>query len=112
VSGARQYFATRFAPDPRRKQVWARLVPYLARYVPPNARVLELGAGYCYFSNGIRAQRRVAVDVADAVTRHAAAGVEAIQADALAFLRDAPANSFDFVFASNFLEHFEWPVLD
>jgi SAM-dependent methyltransferase len=112
MSRHERYFDTRFAEDNRRARLWSYLTAYLSRHVPPAADVLELGAGYCYFINAVRARRRVAVDVSDIVVRAAAPGVEAVNADALRFLAGAPDASFDVVFASNFLEHFEWPVLD
>jgi SAM-dependent methyltransferase len=112
MSDQEQYFNTRFAEDERRARMWSHLVNYLARYVPPDGVVLELGAGYCYFINGVKARRRVAVDLSETVRRAAAPGVEAIVGDALAALRAMPSAQFDFVFASNFLEHFDWPVLD
>ena len=105
------YFATRLGPDRRRETLWRHLTRYLARDVRAEGSVLELGAGYCYFINGIHGRRRVAVDLGEQVSRCAAPGVEAINADALAFLRQTPAGTFDFVFASNFLEHFDWPTL-
>ena len=111
MSGS-QYFETRFRPDPRRERLWKHLAPYLADFIPPHARVLELGAGYCYFINAVSGQRRVAVDIGDTVVSHATPGVEAVQSDACAFLERTPDGSFDFVFASNFLEHFEWTELD
>jgi SAM-dependent methyltransferase len=107
-----RYFATRFAPDPRRAAVWRHLTRYLQRYIPPGAAVLELGAGYCHFINAVEARRRVAVDASDEVRARAAPGVEAVVSDALAFLRASAPDTFDVVFASNFLEHFEWSVLD
>jgi len=107
-----QYFATRFAEDARRARMWTYLVRHLSEYVPRDGAVLELGAGYCYFVNGITARRRVAVDLSETVLRAAAPGVEAIAGDALAVLRAMPADQFDLVFASNFLEHFDWPVLE
>jgi SAM-dependent methyltransferase len=107
-----QYFATRFAEDARRASMWAHLVRYLSEYVPRDGAVLELGAGYCYFINAVTARRRVAVDLSETVARAAAPGVEAMVGDALAVLRAMPANQFDLVFASNFLEHFDWPVLE
>ncbi|MCC7032333.1 MAG: class I SAM-dependent methyltransferase [Acidobacteria bacterium] len=112
MSDHEQYFTTRFAEDARRARMWRHLGKYLARFVPPEGAVLELGAGYCYFINGVQARRRVAVDLSETVRRAAAPGVEAIVGDALAALRTMPSAQFDFVFASNFLEHFEWPVLD
>jgi SAM-dependent methyltransferase len=107
-----QYFATRFAEDTRRARMWAHLVHYLSEYVPRDGAVLELGAGYCYFINGVTAPRRVAVDLSETVARAAAPGVEAIVGDALAVVRAMPASQFDLIFASNFLEHFDWPVLE
>ncbi len=112
MSDHEEYFNTRFAEDARRAEMWAHLNKYLSAYVPANAAVLELGAGYCYFINAVQARRRVAVDLSETVARAAAPGVEAIVGDALQALRAMPAAQFDFVFASNFLEHFEWPVLD
>ena len=106
------YFRTRFVEDDRRARVWRHLVEYLTRFVPDQADVLELGAGYCYFINNVPARRRVAVDVFPELPRHAANGVEASVGDALTFLRACAPESFDFIFASNFLEHFDWPVLD
>jgi len=105
------YFTTRFAPDRRREVLWRHLTRHLARYIAPGASILELGAGYCYFINGVKGRRRVAVDLGEQVAACAAPGVEAVCADALGYLRGEPSDSFDFVFASNFLEHFDWPVL-
>jgi cyclopropane fatty-acyl-phospholipid synthase-like methyltransferase len=112
MRAAEQYFKSRFVEDARRKRLWQHLVRHLTRFVPPNADVLELGAGYCYFINEIPARRRVAVDVFPDLTAAAAPGVEAIVSDALTFLRDCPPDSFDFIFASNFFEHFEWSALE
>jgi len=105
------YFATRFPPDPRRARLWRHVARYLARHVPPDAAVLELGAGYCEFINHVQARRRVALDAGSQVVGCAAPGVEAVQADVLAFLPAVPDAAFDVVLASNFLDHFEWPVL-
>jgi SAM-dependent methyltransferase len=112
MSAPDDYFATRFRPDPRRARLWKHLTGYLARYVPAGAAVLELGAGYCYFINQIHGSRRVAVDLGRQVTASAAAGVEAVNADVRAYLATVPDASVDFVFASNFLEHFDWPDLE
>jgi SAM-dependent methyltransferase len=106
------YFDTRFAYDPRRAAVWRQLTRYLQRYWRGAESILELGAGYCYFINGVTARRRVAVDLSDHVLTCAAEGVEAVHSDAQRFLADAADAEFDLVFASNFLEHFDWPELD
>jgi SAM-dependent methyltransferase len=112
LSAADGYFATRFAYDERRARLWKRLTPYLGRYCGGARSVLELGAGYCYFINQIPAPRRVAVDVSETVLTSSAEGVEAVQSDAGDFLRRSPDAAFDLVFASNFFEHFDWPVLE
>jgi cyclopropane fatty-acyl-phospholipid synthase-like methyltransferase len=112
VNQPHSYFNTRFVEDQRRAEVWRHLVRYLSRFVPDQADVLELGAGYCYFINQIAARRRVAVDVFPELPRYAAAGVETSVGDAHAFLRKSPPESFDFIFASNFFEHFEWAELN
>ena len=106
------YFATRLAHDPRREKLWRHLTDYLARYVPPQARVLELGAGYCYFINNVPAARRVAVDSSPDVLQWKSPDVEAVVSDALDYLRGADGAQFDFILASNFFEHFEWPQLN
>ena len=67
------YFGTRLAHDPNRAKVWQHLTAYLTRWIAPDARVLELGAGWCDFANSVRAGRVVAMDV-DAVVKQAASG--------------------------------------
>ncbi len=108
----RSYFTTRLASDPRRDALWRHLTAYLTRFVPPGAAVLELGAGYCHFINRVPASRRVAVDIGPQIQEAAARGVEAHQADALAFLSRAQPEQFDFILASNFFEHIEWEELN
>lgn len=109
---AERYFGARLPPDPRRERLWIHLTRYVSQFVPPGAAVLELGAGYCYFINRIPAARRVAVDLAADLDRWAAPGVEAHRQEAAEYLSSLSAPSFDFAFASNFLEHIEWPALD
>ena len=106
------YFNTRFPPDPRRGRLWRHLTSYLSRFVPAQASVLELGAGYCYFINEVPAARRVAVDVSPEIQRWSIVGVETHVCDAVTFLRQAGSEQFDFVLASNFFEHFDWPALN
>ena len=63
------------------------IAEYLRPWVPPEAHVLEIGAGYCCWINAVRAARRVAVDSWPDMPRHAAAGVEAVVLDASTGLR-------------------------
>ena len=106
------YFQTRLQHDSRRATVWRHLTRYMSQFVPERASVLELGAGYCYFINAVPADRRVAVDVSPELNRWKDPGVEGVIGDAVAYLRDAENDQFDFILASNFFEHFTWPDLD
>jgi SAM-dependent methyltransferase len=101
------YHEVHFTPDPVRALVWQVVADHLAPWIPAQAHVLEIGAGYCAWINAVRAARRVAVDIWPDVMRHAAPGVEPIVMDLAAGLRTMPATSFDVVLASNVLEHFD-----
>jgi ubiquinone/menaquinone biosynthesis C-methylase UbiE len=102
----RGYFETRLAPDQNRVAVWKHVCRYLARWVAPDAAVLELGAGWCDFANQVTAGRVVAMDIDEVVKRSAADHVTPVVGDCtdLSAFTDA---SFDVVFASNLLEHLE-----
>ena len=101
------YHTVHLTEEPARALVWGVVADYLSPWVPPDAHVLELGAGYCCWINAVRAERRVALDAWPDLPRHAGPGVQAIVADATAGLRGVGAGTFDVVLASNFLEHFE-----
>lgn len=100
------YFDTRYAHDPRRSAVWQHLARYLARWVPADADVLELGAGYCDFSNAVAARSRTAMDLREEFAPFAASGVRTEVGDCRDLSRFDDA-SFDVVFASNLLEHLD-----
>jgi SAM-dependent methyltransferase len=100
-------YAHRFDDADRaaKARVWAVLCSdFLQRYVPRDASVLDLGAGYCEFINHIAAARKLAVDGSPRLAEFAAADVESHcgPADRLDWLADA---AVDVVFASNFFEH-------
>lgn len=106
VSG---YFRTRLAPNPHRAAVWKHLCAYLQRWIPADAAVLDLGAGWCDFANTITARRVVAMDLDPTVRRAAAEHVQAEVGDCTDLSRFG-SGSFDVVFASNLLEHLERPM--
>ena len=94
------------AAELRDKQVlWRTLVDEVfQQYVPATGTVLDLGAGYCEFSNAVHAARRIAVDLNPDTARSADAGVEVL----LTSSDDHGAidsGSVDTVFTSNFFEH-------
>lgn len=103
-----EYFRTRMAHSPSRGRVWEHICGYLERFVPADSAVLELGAGWCDFSNHIRAARVVAMDLDDVVTVAAGPQVESVEGDCTDLSRFG-AGVFDVVFASNLLEHLERP---
>jgi ubiquinone/menaquinone biosynthesis C-methylase UbiE len=104
-----RYFETRLAPTASRAKVWRHVCAYLGRWIPPDADVLELGAGWCDFANQVRARHVVAMDV-DAIVKEAAADrVTAVVGDCTDLSAFAD-RSFDVVFASNLLEHLERPA--
>ena len=105
------YFATRLAENANRAPVWRHICDYLGRWIPQDAEVLELGAGWCDFANLVPARSVTAVDLESVVLTAAAEHVRAIVGDCtdLTELDDA---TFDVVFASNLLEHLERPQSD
>jgi SAM-dependent methyltransferase len=90
-----------------RATLWQVLVEYLSGYVPPQAHVLELGAGFCYWINGVAAARKVAIDVWPDLPKYAAPDVQSLQHDLALGLPRLAGGPFDVVLASNVLEHFE-----
>lgn len=74
------------------------------QYVPLDGTVLDLGAGYCEFSNAIRARRRVAVDLNPDTAAFAADGVEVVETTSTD-MHQISDSVVDTVFSSNFFEH-------
>jgi SAM-dependent methyltransferase len=79
--------------------------------VPEGGCVLDLGAGYCSFVNHVRAAERHALDASPSFVAHAGPGVTA-HVGSCEDLSAFAAGRFDVVFASNLLEHLEWPAID
>lgn len=101
----RDYFHSRFVHDPRRALVWPEVVRYIQqRYIPADARVLDVGAGYCDFINHVRARERHAVDLFERVGEFAAPGVTT-HIGSCTDLSAFDADRFEVAFASNLLEH-------
>lgn len=100
------YFETRLAANASREQVWKHICSYLSRWVPADADVLELGAGWCDFANHVQAGRVVAMDIDATVVDAAAEHVTAVVGDCTDLTRFGDGE-FDVVFASNLLEHLD-----
>lgn len=105
------YFGTRFTYSERRGVVWRHICRYLRTWIPVDADVLELGAGWCDFSNAVTARSVTALDLDEVVTRAAKPGVTAVVGDCTDLHRFGDC-SFDRVVASNLLEHLERPMAE
>jgi SAM-dependent methyltransferase len=105
------YHTAHLPEDPARAVVWKVVAEHLSAWVPPTARVLEIGAGYCDWINNVVADQRVAVDVWPDVGRYADDDVEALVLDASRDLASLGSAAFDVVLASNILEHLEPRVI-
>jgi len=105
VQFKQEYFNTRFQYDPRRAEVWKPVTDYIQqKYIAQDARVLDLGAGYCDFINNVKASEKYALDVFEHLDEYAADDVTTFKRSCtdLSPLED---NSLDVVFASNLFEH-------
>ena len=105
------YFDTRFVHDERRRFVWRHIAAHLARWMPTDGALLDLGAGYADLATPAKCARRVALDQRADLAQFVAPGVQAEVGDVTDLSRFADA-TFDAVFASNLLEHLEWPQLE
>lgn len=105
-------YAARFHDDEResKAQLWRVLcADFFARYVPDDACVLDLGAGYCDFINNISARRRIAVDLNPDTARFAAPDVEVHRLPLEQLSEAVDPGTVDLAFASNVFEHLSNP---
>ena len=99
------YHSSRLSPDPRRRILWQTLVASVfQKQIPPEAVVLELGAGYGDFINSVKARRRLAVDQWPGMLAHLEPGVEGL-VTSITRLGQVADDSIDYVFSSNCFEH-------
>ena len=89
-------------------RMWTEIAGYLQRWVPADARVLDVACDVGYFIRHIRAGERWATDVRD-MSSSLGADVRFVQSDGLALRSAVPHGYFDVVFASNYLEHLPSP---
>ena len=107
------YYETRFVPSPSREAVWAHIVAWLREnhLVPDDGDILELAAGYGDFIRAVPGRRRIAMDLFPGLPDLLPDDVEGIVGDCTDLSR-FPDDDFDLLFASNFLEHLEWPDIE
>ena len=86
-----------------RAAVWREIAPFVHEQMGSPQRVLDPAAGRCEFINAVPAAERWAVDQTDYAERDADPGVRTVVADIMD--AELPAEHFDGVWVSNFLEH-------
>ena len=102
----RLIYENRFAASADyRDRVWKILCrDFFQRYVPEDARILDVGAGWGEFINNVVAGQRMAMDLNPAVAERLESGVEFIHQDCCEPWA-LKSESLDVVFSSNFFEH-------
>ncbi len=100
-------YAQRFAAQglEERIRVWRVLcADWFQRFIPPDARVLDVGAGYGEFINHIAGRERYALDMNADLEKYAGPGVQVL---ASTDARHIPLGdgAVDVAFSSNFFEH-------
>lgn len=104
-----EYYDTRYTFDKGRKRVWMAICDYLQKYIPPNAAVMDIGAGYCDFINNIKAKTKYALDSNVNSKDFCDSNVHFMNID----INDIEVkNKVDVIFMSNLLEHFNDAQLD
>lgn len=105
------YFKTRFREDDVRLKSWKHLTRYLQRYISEQETILELGAGYGYFINEIKAQSKFAIDLFEGLGEYCQPDVK-YHIGNVTDLSAFKTSTVDIFFASNLLEHLDRNDLD
>jgi ubiquinone/menaquinone biosynthesis C-methylase UbiE len=101
-----EIYRRRFGKDVEfRKRMYQVLcADFFQKYIPEDATVLEIGAGYCEFTNNIKAKKKIALDLNPDIKKFAGDDVEAVIASSTD-MKQIKNESIDVVFANNFFEH-------
>ena len=105
------YYKSDYTPDTSRPIVWKEIVNFLSMFIPKEAVVVDLGAGYCDFINNVTAKIKYAVDVSPELQNFAKPDVKKINSFAWN-LGEIEGGTVDVVHASNLFEHFDDKELD
>jgi len=88
----------------RKKMWWILCNDFFQKYIPIDAVVVEVGAGYCEFINNIKAKRKLVLDLNPDVKKFANNDVEVFLSSSTNMVQ-IKDNSCDVAFTSNFFEH-------
>ncbi len=102
----KEVYEQRFDPrdQAHKDTIWRELGRFLQRYIPPDARVVDVACDLGYFIRNVKARERWATDIRD-VSSALPSDVRFIRASGLDLADVLPNNSFDLAFFSNYLEH-------
>lgn len=100
-------YGARFGSRERqaKEEVWRELGRFFQdRYIPADARVLDVGSDVGYFIRNVNAAERWATDIRD-MSAEMPSEIRFVQSDGLGLESVVPTDHFDVVFMSNYLEH-------
>ncbi|MDI6810225.1 MAG: class I SAM-dependent methyltransferase [archaeon] len=99
-------YRRRFGKDVEfRKRMYQVLcADFFQKYIPDDAIVLEIGAGYCEFINNIKAKKKIALDLNPDIKKFAGDDVEAVISSSTD-MKQIKNEYVDVAFANNFFEH-------
>jgi len=99
-------YQIRFAANQKRRaEIWQVLSEcYFQKFVRSTDTVLDIGAGFCEFSNSIVSQQTIALDLNPETAQTAKKNVLVISQD-VTKPWSLSSDSVDLAFSSNFLEH-------
>ncbi|RLG13203.1 MAG: SAM-dependent methyltransferase [Candidatus Nanohalarchaeota archaeon] len=100
-----EYFRTRFSYDRKREIVWKEICRYIQRYIPRNAKILDVGAGYGHFINNVVSVDKFAIDLEIGALKYCDVQTRTICGSCVSL--PYKNNEFDVLFSSNVLEHLE-----
>jgi 2-polyprenyl-3-methyl-5-hydroxy-6-metoxy-1,4-benzoquinol methylase len=104
-----QYYNTRYTFDKGRKRIWMVICHYLQKYIPTDAAVMDIGAGYCNFINNIKGGTKYTVDCNTNSKSFYNADIHFMNTG----INDIDTkNKVDVIFISNLLEHLNDVQLD
>jgi ubiquinone/menaquinone biosynthesis C-methylase UbiE len=105
------YYKSDYIPNTSRPIIWKEIIRFTSKFIPKDATVVDLGAGYCDFINNVSAKTKYAVDISSELQDFALPNVKRINSEAWN-LSEINDSSVDVVHASNLFEHFTDEELD
>jgi hypothetical protein len=89
----------------RREKIWRVLCKhFFQKFVPEDAVIVDIAAGYCEFINNIKARKKLAFDLRDDLEKCAAQDVKAVN-DSFFNMESYLDEKPNIIFASNIFEH-------